>query len=585
MIADIRPYGEVAFDTETTGVRPFEGDRICAFSLYHPKVGSCFVPIRMQGLGVENLPESTIHLLAPLFDGTVINTGHNLSHDINFIRVEGMDVSQIEIFDTQYGSFLFDDSLPSFKLKGPDSVTETILGDMEASKEKDLVAIWLKGHPGATYDFIPIELLGPYAEKDVILAWRVKEHIRPLILERGPPYDVLLPKEMEWVKLITGMGSHGILFDFDRATEIERSHTKELMALQEEFAKECWPGFNPNSWKMVTNYLNQNDIDPPDTEVGTLWLYTKELPIVRKIIDYRRLSKVLNSYIRPWRKQALKGGGRIYASWGATGHGYGDDYGQTRTGRLRARQPPLMAVPVYDSEVHREKEVFIAPEGWVFGAVDLSQVELRVATHYAKDEKMLKVLNDPDGDIHSMVAEDLGMPRVRAKRVVFGGGLYGAGDKKMAKTMTDELHELVTEQQAGKWLRDFRMKYPRFKATLFQVEAVTKSRGALILWNRRWMWFGPQDDYHKAWDWLIQGGVAALVKVWMGRINEYLQEHKMRSRICLQIHDEVILEMPKEEVHELARMAALVEGIGPEGGWRCPIFYQIKTGDRWSDLR
>lgn len=151
--------------------------------------------------------------------------------------------------------------------------------------------------------------------------------------------------------------------------------------------------------------------------------------------------------------------------------------------------------------------------------------------------------------------------------------------------MTDELHELVTPTEAAKWLLAFQVKYPRFKMTHKAVERVARSRGALRLWNDRMMYINPErDDPHKSWDWLIQGGVAAFMKEWMLRIDEYLTQHQMRSRMVLQIHDEVVLEMPKEEQDALPALASLMEGIGPEGGWRCPIFHKIKTGERWSDL-
>lgn len=585
LVDDLTSIGKCAIDTETTGLRPFEGDRICSFSLYHPDTGAHFVPVRQRGLGVVNLPEDGVDLLTPLMHGVTL-LGHNLSHDINFFRAEGIDMSdpELDVFDTMYASFLYDDSLPSFKLKGEDSVTETILGDMSARDEKDRVQTWLKAHPGATFDYIPIEILAPYAEKDVILTWDLGEFLRDRILERGDPYPYLLEQESRWVKLVTEMGSTGLLFDFERANEIEKAHNARMLELQQKFSSELWPGFNANSPQAVMSYLNQNDVDAPNTEVGTLWLYTKKLPMVLDFIEFRQLGKVLSSFIRPWKKQAHKGGGRVYASWGATGHGYGDDYGQARTGRLRARQPNLMGVPRYDPKIHREKEVYHAPDGWVYGAIDLSQADIRIAAHYVQDERLLDVLRDPDGDIHGSVAADLGMERSKAKRVVFGGGLYGGGGATIAKTMTDELHELVTEREALGWIRSFQRKYPRFKHTHKQVERTARQRGYLYLWDRRMMFVGNNDDPHKTWDWLIQGGVAALMKGWMLRIRDYIEEHNLQSRIILQVHDEVVLELPKEEKDALKEIAALVEGIGPEGGWRCPIYTDIKIGERWSDL-
>ena len=187
--------GRCAIDTETTGVRPFEGDRLCALSLYHPEEGSFFIPVRMQGLGVENMPEKALAVLGPELLGqaivegrttrvrTQLLIGHNLSHDLNFFRVEGFDVDGAYIFDTMYASFLWNDSLPSYALKGPNSVSETILG-LPPSEELDRLNIWKKAHPNTSYDYCSVEVLAPYAERDVVLAWDLYENFSRIIINR-----------------------------------------------------------------------------------------------------------------------------------------------------------------------------------------------------------------------------------------------------------------------------------------------------------------------------------------------------------------------------------------------------------------
>ena len=589
--------GEVAFDTETTGLKPFEGDRICSFSIYHPDVGSSFIPVRQQGLGTENMPEEAMVELKRIFKPEVLVIGHNLSHDINFCRAEDLWEETTPVFDTMYAAFLHHDGRTSYRLKGPGALSDTVLHDLEASRERDRVEEFKKAHPGITYDFIPIDILGPYAEKDVIIAWRLRATLETEILSRDSLYEKLLSDEMRWVKMVTLLSATGLLFDFDRATEIESDHSHRMVELTTKLGEAAWPGFNPNSPRDCMALMRQNDIDAENTEANTMWLYVDKLPILKDIITVRMLGKSLSSYIRPWKNAAMRGGGRVYSSWGATGHGYGDDYGQTRTGRLRCRQPNLTGVPRYNSDgdmIHREKECYVAPEGWTFGALDLSQAEIRVGAGYADCKPMLDILQNPPtlpdgtrnpaGDVHGGVANDLGMPRSKAKRVVFGGGLYGAGDEKMSKTMTDELHEQISVEQAGRWLRSFDRKYPEFKKVRKDAERTAYKRGALRLWNGRWMILGPQDQEHKAFDWIVQGGIAAFMKEWMFKIQDHIDERGMRSRMVLQIHDEVVLEMPKEEVDALGKFATLAEGIGPEGGFKVPMYTEVRTGDRWSDL-
>lgn len=583
----------VGFDTETDGTKPGEGDRIVAFSLYHPDRGSLFVPVRMLGLFADNAPESVISDLEPLTDGTVRMVGHNLVFDLAMLMAEGHDIRRASVFDTQYGAFLLDDSRPSYALKGERGLGWNVLRDPEALDQNDPLNRWLanpKNKP-KPWSMAPVEALGFRAEKDARLAWGLYDHLRSALWDLYGD-NGLVELEMRWVRLLARLTMTGVMHDMDRSREIEQVHVQRMSQLSIDLAAK---GFTPSSpKKLLGKFRELGLIDPrthaplEDTEEITLHLVKDDLPEVGDILEARQRANCLSARILPYRKHAKAGGGRVFGSWGATGYkSHSADaaqQGSTRTGRLRASKPNLTGVPVYDPEIHREKEVFVAPPGWKLAAMDLSQADIRVAAHYIGDQRLIEELSSPDGDLHTMISKETGIERTRAKRVVFGAGLYGAGDEKAAETLTEELKEYVSPAEARRLKGIFHSKYPLFRKTMNQVVRMAKRRGYITTWDGRRLTLGPGDLAHKFWNYLIQAGVAAIVKQWMDRMDDVIQEHGWRMRFILQVHDEIVLEYPEQEERHLWQLKETLNGIGPEGGFKVPLFASIKTGVRWSHM-
>ncbi len=590
-VRDAKSLGKVGFDTETDGLRPFdEGDRICGFSLYHPELGSLFVPVRMRGLFSMNAPEETISELQPLLDGSVRLIGHHLVFDLDMLMAEDLDVSKVDVWDTQYGAFLYNDSLESYALKGPRALSATLLRDRNASLEADALAKWTKSpkNKDKPWSMAPLELLAGRAERDAILTWRLHEWLVDRFAKLRPGYEPLIDLEMRWVKLLAKMQSHGLLWDHDRAREITRSHEGRLLRL---YTGKLQPlGFHDGKVTpaQVLRFCRSKGLDVSDTEELTLQLHRHEVPELVDVLEYRHLAHVLSSFIYPLDRYARKGSGRIYTTFGGTGYkSYSNDAhdsGSTRTGRLRTSKPNLMGIPVYDKDIERTKECFIAPPGCVLAFIDISQADIRVAAHYLGDQRLIDELTDPNGDLHTMISKETGIPRTKAKRIVFGAGLYGAGDEKTALTLMQESHEYVSVTEAASLKNIFHSRYPKFRRTMASVEEVATKRRYIRLWDGRRINFGPEDDPHKAWNWLVQGGVAAIVKRWMMKTDDYIAAHGLSMRMLLQVHDELVFECPVGEVEHIRPIAKLIEGIGPnDGKFNVPLFTSVKIGERWSE--
>jgi len=585
-VASARELGECAFDTETTGLKSSEGARLCGFSLYHPKLGGFYAPVRHQGLFVENAPESIIQELAPLFDGSVLIIGHNLSFDLPFLSVEGIDPYRAPVWDTQYASFLWRNDLDSYALK---PLAITLFKDEALRAEKDLLDTWLVAHPKASYDFVPLEVIGPYAERDAELAWHLREYLLPRILSIDPCYEGLIDEEMRWVKLLAKMSMEGLLVDLDRLKEIEHSHEQRYIEVCKELSEAYRPGFNPNAPTQVKHLCDWLKVPLDDsTEEIELVLRADEFPILNKVILARQLSKVLTSWLRPYRQYARAGGGRVHTSFGsAGGRAAADTWGFARTGRLRSRDPNLQAVPAYDEDIYRVKEIVVAPEGWKLVSLDFSQAEIRIVAHYTQDPRLISELNDPNGDVHGAVAKVLDMPRRGAKRVVFGGGIYGAGDITLAVTLTQELKRRVSPEEAAVWRATFHRRFPRFPDMMRRAERAAKQRGYVKIWSGQRFWFTNEklSDPHKAFNTLIQAGVASVVKRGMLAVDDYIQERRLRARITLQIHDEILIFLPEAELCHIPEFASLLTSPGPTDGWTCPLRVEVTIGDRWSELK
>ena len=575
VVAELVRCPAVGLDLETTGLQPADGDRLVLVGLYHPNIGTFSVPFRMGGF-VTNLSEKAIKLFQPLIDNCEI-VGHNVGpFDLNFFRAEGMDIEYASVWDTLFGAILWNDSLPRFGLR-------RLMIDEVGDKSAEDYAFVIKN----VYD-IPSDVLIARVESDTDLAWRLRDFLEPKILERGDPYPELLRNDMRWALFLGDLGWEGIGFDSDLAERILQHARRRTYEIEQEMWARWRPGLKLNSPKQLLKFFQgRHNITLPNTEDWVMRMAAKGKPEaeedVERVLEYRKWDKEIHTWLELWLRSAKRGGGRVHGGWGldASAHA-GRESGLTRTLRLRCSKPNLQAVPKDDfTPYHHLKCVFQAEEDNELVGYDDSQAEVRFAAHYAREERMLEVLRDPDGDIHQLVANDLKIKRYPAKRINLGSQ-YGIGRAALAEELTKELLEPVREEDTERWLRRYHGQYPRLRAVNRRAERVIQERGYLYLWNGRRAHFNPAlDQPHKAFNLLVQMGVAELLKAQIFALQDFCAERGLKTKIVLCVYDEIITEVPPEEMQFIPDIKRILEGIGE---WRCPLIVDTWHRKRWSDV-
>lgn len=579
VVAELADKPSIGFDLETTGLLPAEGDRLCMASLYHPDVGVYAVPFRMSGF-ITNLPERTIHLLQPLLDNCEL-TGHNVGpFDVPFLRAEGMDISRVHVWDTLLGSMLWNDSLPRY---GLEPLCVSLIGSTP----------WKAGTI-LTKDAsqTPPDLLVPRAEQDAIETWQLRRFVEPAILERGDPYPELLAREMRWALFLGELSWVGLGFDINLARRLLQRARKRAFEIEQGLWARWRPGLKINSPAQLLKFFEgRYGIKLPSTEDWVLRMEARPYPgmmeDVEDILEWRKWDKEIRSWLEPWIRSWTRGTGRVRGQWGIdASNEAGRATGMTRTLRLRCSKPNLQAVPVDDqppdfpTQQHRLRCTFRADGNNVLVGYDYSQGEIRIGVHYAKEKRMLEELSRPGGDIHQMVADDIKLDRYRAKRVALGTQ-YNIGQAHLAEVLTRELLEPVLESETGAWLRRYRGRYPRLRAVNREAEQVIQRRGYLRLWNGRRAHFNPEiDEPHKAFNLLVQMGMAELLKSAVFEMLDFIAERGLKTRIILCVYDEIITETPPEELEFVPAIKQRLESIGE---WRCPLVVDTWHRKRWSN--
>ena len=308
-----------------------------------------------------------------------------------------------------------------------------------------------------------------------------------------------------------------------------------------------------------------------------------EHPVVDMVLNYRTLTKLKSTYCDGLLK-VVGPDGRIHSSFNQT---------ETRTGRISSTEPNLQNIPVR-TELGRElRRFFVAREGWVLVDADYSQIELRVLAHVANDRNMIEAFREND-DIHRRTAaqvfhvpEEMVTPlmRSRAKAVNFGI-VYGIG----AFSLSKDIH--VTRKEAEQYIQDYLAHFSGVAAYMEHVVAQAKKDGyaETIFGRRRYLPELTSSNFNTrsfgervARNMPIQGAAADIIKIAMIRVENRLEKEGLRARLILQVHDELIVEAPKEEAAHVA--ALLTEEMQNAVSLSAPMVAEASMGETWYDAK
>jgi DNA polymerase-1 len=385
----------------------------------------------------------------------------------------------------------------------------------------------------------------------------------------------------------------GIKVDVQRLAELSRRFGQRMAALEQEIYQLAGHRFNIASPKQLQQLLFVEQKLPvvkrtptgPSTDVAVLEVLALGHPLPEKIVRYRQYAKLKGTYVDALPAMVHPTTGRVHASFNQV---------VTATGRLSSSDPNLQNIPVRTDEGREIRSAFVpGHDGWVLLAADYSQIELRILAHFSGDRELCEAF-ERDEDVHARVASQVsGVPlaevtdamRRQAKTVNFGV-IYGQSAAGLARRLG------IERAAAAEFIDGYFRRYPGIEQFLISVLAECRRRGYVktILGRRRAI-RGVRENAGRsrnlpertAVNTVIQGSAADLIKQAMIAIHRRLRREGLAARMLLQIHDELIFEVPAEE---LVRLALLVrEEMAGAAALRVPLKVDLKAGPNWADAK
>ncbi len=573
-IDDAYETGFLAIDTETTSLTPAIA-KLVGISICSTIGKAAYIPLTHIAGEVDLLGEQkdelvqipfdeAIAALKPILeDPSVLKIGQNIKYDWQMLAKHGIKISPCD--DTMLLSYTLDGTSHSNSMDG---LSDLFL-DHKPIKYTDVAG---KGKKQVTFDYVSMDLALDYAAEDADITHRLHHVFKPRIA-REKMARVYEDIERPLIPVIAQMELHGIKVDPLILKNMSEDFGKKLQTLEQEIQKEAGTEFNIASPKQIGEILfdqmgleggKKTKTGQWSTDVGTLEklsLLEKDLDqkIVTNILEWRGLSKLKSTYTDALQEQINPETGRVHTSFSMAG---------TSTGRLSSSDPNLQNIPIRTEDGRKIRKAFIAEKGHVLLSVDYSQVELRLAAEMA-DVAALKQAFKDNVDIHALTASQVfSVPlddvtpelRRQAKAVNFGI-IYGISGWGLAKQLgcdpgeahnfirkyLDTFHEIETFMERQK---EFARKH-EYVQTLFGRKCYTPNINAKMPMVR----MGAERAAINA---PLQGTAADIMKMAMIKMPAALKNANLNAKMLLQVHDEIILEVPKEELKETSALTKTV---------------------------
>ena len=587
MVSALRQAPAVVLDVETTSIDPMTA-KLVGIALSGEEGMGYYVPTgHREGRNVER--QAVIDKLAPLLqDPEKPKYAHNANYDLTVLAEYGLDVRPLTC-DTMIAEWLLHPDSRNLGLKG---LVWSRLG-IEMTPIKHLIG---SGKQQITMDRVAVEKVAPYACADVDMTLRLAHILQPELREKALQrlFDEV---EMPLVPVIVAMQRAGVKLDVDYLAEMSRSLGQRLGELQSEIEAQVGHPINVASPKQLSAalfdelglaepWMRRGKSGQYSTAAGVLEKLRHKHPVIELVLEYRQLAKLKGTYVDALPALVNPRTGRLHTSFNQTG---------SATGRFSSSNPNLQNIPIRTELGRQIRRAFVAEEGWLLLAADYSQVELRVLAHISGDPAMLAAFARGE-DIHASTAAAIyGVPlsevtpeqRRIAKMTNFAIS-YGVTGYGLA-----ERTELSPEE-AEAFIQTYFQTYPRIKEYIERTRKLAREQGYVetLLGRRRYFpqLSGDSPAHHNAREQAyrmainapIQGTAADILKVAMNRLWRELRARGRRSRMILQVHDELVLEVPEEELAEVAPLTIEIM----EGAYKldAPLKVDAKVGRNWLEM-
>jgi DNA polymerase-1 len=602
-IAGAIEEGTVAVDTETTSLDALRADLV-GVSLALAGGKACYIPLGHTGAAAggeldlandakapKQIPiKQALAALKPLFeDPGVLKVGQNLKYDMLVLGQHGIELSPID--DTMLLSYVLDGGLHGH---GMDELARLHLGH-ETIKFKDVAG---SGKSQVTFDKVPLDKARDYAAEDADITLKLHGALKPrLVPERmATVYETL---ERALVPVLTQMERDGIKVDRDTLRTLSNDFAQRTAELEKQIHKLAGREFTIGSPKQLGEILfDEMGLSlGNNTRKGKSGAYTTDASVLEalanqghdlpaRVLDWRQLTKLKSTYTDALQEQIDPKTGRVHTSFSQA---------VASTGRLSSNDPNLQNIPIRTEEGRKIRYAFVAEKGHVLLSVDYSQIELRLAAHIAKVEPLRQAFLEGQ-DIHAATASQVfGVPikgmdpmvRRKAKAINFGI-LYGISAFGLANNLG------IPQGEAKAYIEAYFKRYPGIRDYMEKTKAFCREHGFVdTLFGRKIHMPGIKDKNparrnfaeRAAINAPIQGSAADIIKRAMIRVPPALEKAKLKARMLLQVHDELLFEVPKAEIDKTAEVvkAVMENACAPVLELSVPLVADIGTGPNWAE--
>ncbi|BCM24075.1 DNA polymerase I [Methyloradius palustris] len=572
----------VCFDTETTSLDPMTA-KLVGMSFATIAGEAAYLPLKHDYPGApDQLPfEATLARIKPLLENAAIKkVGQNLKYDKHVLANLNIELNGIT-HDTLLQSYV----LESHRSHGMDDLAMRHLGVQTITYAE----IAGKGAKSVGFSQVALEQASEYAAEDADITLQLHESLYPQIKPDAKLDFIYSQIEMPSMEILFAIERNGVLIDSNMLNKQSNEIGLKLMELERQAYELAGQPFNLGSPKQLQEILfdklgikstKKTPSGAPSTDEDVLQELALDHPLPKVLLEYRGLAKLKSTYTDKLPKMINAQTGRVHTSY---------NQAVAITGRLASSDPNLQNIPVRSTEGRRIREAFIAPAGSVIVSADYSQIELRIMAHLSQDEGMLQAFANNE-DIHrATAAEIFGVEREavsneqrRYAKVINFGLIYGMSAFGLAQNLN------IERSAAATYIERYFARYPGVRQYMQNTREIAKQNGYVETYFGRRLWVPEINSPNgmrragaerAAINAPMQGTAADLIKLAMIAVQNWLVSGKLATKLIMQVHDELVLEVPENELALIKeKLPELMQNVAKLD---VPLLAEVGVGSNW----